>query len=83
MRLRGNTSQINLRSAQTMGLIPASSPCNKSQGLVASCVPTFKNVTDSPEFCLPHSKWKKEVRSRVSSFIGTALAASEGASLLP
>ena len=43
----------------------------------------FKNVTDSPEFCLPHSKWKKEVRSRVSSFKETALAASEGASLLP
>ncbi|PFX15272.1 Lactosylceramide 1,3-N-acetyl-beta-D-glucosaminyltransferase [Stylophora pistillata] len=37
----------------------------------------------SPEFCLPHSKWKKEIRSRVSNFKGTTLAASEGASLLP
>ena len=26
-----------LRSAHTMGLVPATSPCNKSQGLVASC----------------------------------------------
>ena len=28
---------ISLRSAHTMGLVPASSPCNKSQGLVALC----------------------------------------------
>ena len=33
---------VSLRSAHTMGLVPAtivpaSSPCNKSQGLVASC----------------------------------------------
>ena len=26
-----------LRSAHTMGLVPATSPCNKSQGLVPSC----------------------------------------------
>ena len=26
-----------LRSAHTMGLVPATSPCNKSQGLVALC----------------------------------------------
>ena len=26
-----------LRSAHTMGLVPATSPCNKSQGLVTSC----------------------------------------------
>ena len=26
-----------LRSAQAMGLVPATIPCNKSQGLVASC----------------------------------------------
>ena len=26
-----------LRSVHTMGLVPATSPCNKSQGLVASC----------------------------------------------
>ena len=26
-----------LRSAHTMGLVPATSPCNESQGLVASC----------------------------------------------
>ena len=27
----------SLRSAHTMGLVPATSPCNKLQGLVASC----------------------------------------------
>ena len=27
----------SLRSANTMGLVPAISPCNKSQGLVVSC----------------------------------------------
>ena len=43
----------------------------------------FTNATDSPEFCLSHSKWKKEIRSRISNFKGTVPAASEGASLLP
>ena len=40
-------------------------------------------LKDSPEFCLSHSKRKKEIRSCFSNFKGTALAASEGASLLP
>ena len=29
--------KVVLRSAHTMGLVRATSPCNKSQGLVASC----------------------------------------------
>ena len=28
----------------------------------------------SPEFCLPHSKWKKEIRSHISGFKETVLA---------
>ena len=31
------SSLHTLRSAHTMGLVPTTSPCNKSQGLVASC----------------------------------------------
>ena len=42
----------------------------------------FENVTDSPEFCLSHSKWKKEIRSPISNLKGTALTASKGASFL-
>ena len=34
---RHTTVEPLLRSAHTMGLVPATSPCNKSQGLVASC----------------------------------------------
>ena len=36
--LMGHLARIRtLRSAHTMGLVPVTSPCNKSQGLVTSC----------------------------------------------
>ena len=35
--MSGSVMKELLRSAHTMGLVPATSPCNKSQGLVASC----------------------------------------------
>ena len=38
-----------------MGVVPANSPCNKSQGLVPSCVPTFS--------------WSKRILSALKIFL--------------
>ena len=53
-----------LRSAHTMGLVPATSPCNKSQGLVASCELTIFATKSSrrdqnlvPATSLTNSNW--------------------------